>query len=416
MHLLEFLRKEEGDAPEKRGYFRLFLGKGMQYSLLCTACKAEVNEVDLNGFSETKKISEKEFADIEKKCNLLGVTGKPEVLIAKEQLKLEFSYQYFSGLHDQIILDIQPFYHAGHTRWMAVTAAGCLIRINEGSNFVEPSSPIGGPVDFSRPIVTSLSPNQRFLVIANTYGMYGCVVDLTTEKICFKLKRDDYHTENCIYPIVFFEMDGKTFLVHATQWNRLDVTDVETGKCVTDREWPEFKEEEKKQHVLDYFYGSLLISPEGRWIYTSGWVWHPVGKPEVFSLEDWLRKNIWESEDGPSRKGLAQLDYWPTSAAWINENLLLVDALEGDFFTSTGVRIVDVKSGHTTKSFAGPSGDFFFDHFLFSCGMNGFSAWDIATGERVLQELSFRPRWYHRVTKQFLSLGPKNILQLGMIR
>lgn len=415
-HLLESLRTNDLESIDDSGYYRAFIGKGMGYHLVCSDCKNKVSEnEDSLVLPLTQSISEADFSQIEKKFELYGLTGEAEVLISKEQRKIQFSYRSLSHLSNQVVLDIQPYYGEGYTQWIAINAAGCLVKINEGSNFVEPSKPLGGAVDFSKPILTCLAPNQRFLAIANTFGTEGCVVNIDKEEICFEFKRGDYHIEHCEFPMDFFERDGKTYFVHATDWNRLDISDLESGKLITDRDWETPAEGQRAKHSLDYFYGSLSISPGFKWIFNSGWAWHPVGMPIVFNLHDWHSKNIWESEDGPSRKTLAQLDYWPSSACWIDDNQLAFDGLEGDFYTSHGLRIIDMLTGNTVKSFAGPSGALFFDKDLFSVTALGFSGWNINTGERIIHDSSFRPLRYHRKTKQFLSLLPKNVLQFGVV-
>lgn len=72
---------------------------------------------------------------------------------------------------------------------------------------------------------------------------------------------------------------------------------------------------------VDYFHGRLLPGPSQQWLLDDGWAWAPVGIPAVWSLHAWLDGNRWESEDGPSRKRLAQGDGWDQPCVWLGPAL-----------------------------------------------------------------------------------------------
>ena len=79
-------------------------------------------------------------------------------------------------------------------------------------------------------------------------------------------------------------------------------------------------------------------------ILDDGWVWHPVGIPATWSLERWSAGNVWESEDGPTRKILCTRDYyWDHAAAWIDETRVALGGIgEDDLDMIDGARIFDV--------------------------------------------------------------------------
>jgi hypothetical protein len=141
-----------------------------------------------------------------------------------------------------------------------------------------------------------------------------------------------------------------------------------------------------------------------------------VGLPVVFSLKDWLETNVWESEDGPSRRDLAMREYyWPSPDAWIDSHTLALTGLHDHHLPANGARIIDARSGEVLSSFAGPSGELFFDEYLFASDSDGFTAWDVKTGERVLQEPTFQPVRYNRTSKEFISLLPGNGLRVARL-
>ena len=78
--------------------------------------------------------------------------------------------------------------------------------------------------------------------------------------------------------------------------------------------------------------------------------------------------------------------------------------------------LFDVESGEEVGWFAGPSGDFVFDEYLFSFSeKDGMAVWDVATGECLLHEPELRPTRYHRGAKQFLTLLPDGAFQVSLL-
>lgn len=392
------------------GFYKYLNGRGFDFNLSCPDChKLPIEKI------EYQEVSEETFLEIQKNLDFYGWFGAPEVKKSEQMLKIEFDYEGYSHLNQELIMDIEPFYGEGNTKWIAVSADGKILRINKGSNFVEPEDDLKGTVNFTKSLFIKISKNSRYLAVANTFGENACVYDLIKKKICLELKRDDYHIEHSKFPLDFAERDGKTLLVHGTDWNRLDVTDVESGKLLTTREFKQNDDDPKGRYGLDYFHADLMISPDDNWILENGWAWHPVGIPVTFNLRDWLKKNVWESESGPSRKTHGILDYWPSSACWINDDTLALCGLEEDYRTSHGVRLIDVQNGKCKKMIPADGGKYFFDRYFFVSNTSGFSAWNVETAELMLESASFHPRKYHRELKQFLSWEQNNMFRLGRI-
>ena len=74
--------------------------------------------------------------------------------------------------------------------------------------------------------------------------------------VTMPLDRGDYRVEHASFPLAFFEQAGRPLLVHATAWNRLDISDP-VNWAVTDRAFgappPGMA---LPEHDLNYFHGN----------------------------------------------------------------------------------------------------------------------------------------------------------------
>lgn len=197
--------------------------------------------------------------------------------------------------------------------------------------------------------------------------------------------------------------------------------------------------QERPAHYLDYFQCGLSVSPNCSWLAGNGWVWHPVGVVATWSLKKWLESNVWESEDGPSKKALCWRDYyWDGPLCWIDDRTIAVWGLgEDNILLIPGVRLFDVERGEEKSSFTGPvggsrkeslqvdgqgqdfihgAGNLFFDRWLFSW-MEGkpFAVWDISDGAQLLEEQQFCPLNYHPRSKEFISVMPDGQFRLSRL-
>ena len=231
------------------------------------------------------------------------------------------------------------------------------------------------------------------------------MVENATGKVLFTFQRGEYHHEVSPFGVAFCEHVGRTLLIHATDWNRLDITDPRTGELLTQREPTSYKQgESRPEHYLDYFHGALYLSPDGAWIADDGWAWHPTGAVNWWSLTRWLSENVWESEDVE-----------PT-----------------DCFRPA-VRLFDVEAGTELRWFPGPqtsrngcefweptapfhNGWMVYDDVLFTCSIeHGVSVWDIENGAWLCEDASFYPAAYQRRTKTFLTLRSDGTFQLSQL-
>lgn len=121
-----------------------------------------------------------------------------------------------------------------------------------------------------------LSPSGRFSVIYERLGTKGLLLDGL--KIVRELNRSYYHAEVYEYPVAFARgHGGQDLLIHCPdEYCQIDVEVAATGERLSAH--PERKPQ-------DIFHSRLDVSPNGRWLVSAGWVWHPFDVACVFDLD-----------------------------------------------------------------------------------------------------------------------------------
>ncbi len=416
VHLLE--------AP-KQGYSARFTGDGVKRDLLCGVCFQALNESE----PSLRGVCRSCFQDIEADAlRFREHAGKPSVTERASSLHFVLASAWQPRLEN--VLDIQPVATALEGVWIALQADGNVVRIDFEARTQSIMTRLpASDVDLSQPVTLHLAPDVKTAAVVNTYGSHGVVFDLQSGACMQKLYRGDYHTEHCVFSCAFFENDGRLLLVHATDWNRLDISAPYTGVCLTQRESPTYRKGEETPHCLDYFHCGLTVSPTQEWVADNGWRWHPMGNVVAWSLMRWLHENIWESEDGSSQQNLSWCDwYWNGPLCWINDHTLAVWGYGSDMDALLPiVRVLDLRTQRQTALIAGPQGQeryayatgegdtqrfttrpagtLLFDMYLFAFApSHGLSSvYDVDTGERLFNDEAFCPLRYHAGAKQFLA-------------
>lgn len=393
------------DHGELDFYWR-FTGQGVAYDLICVHCQKNLDGVEANLRTTCLEC----FEAMRNRGDRSGFVGQPGIVERESSLSFRHSTVRLSGSLEGRILDIQPVPSLDRNLWIAITQAGQLYRLDlDDQSFVPLCRLSGSNVDLAADVSLTLSTNGRMAAVVNTRGRHGVVVDLDSGKQTMPLDRGDYHEEHCNFPVAFFENQGRLLLVHGTDWNRLEISDPATGTRFTERSPTSYQQgQERPEHYLDYFHCGLTVSPNQQYIADNGWVWHPVGVVATWSLTRWLHENVWESEDGKSKKDLCGRDFWDGPLCWVGDKRLAVWGLgDEDGAMIAAVRIFNVESGEEERWFPGPKENLIFDRYLFSLDKEeGTSVWDVDTGERLLRESSFCPLRYHRGTKSFLTIMP----------
>lgn len=378
---------------------RYFTGQGIASELRCIPCCDEGASPDrVESCAACFERAERVHTDI-------GFEGTPGVLERPSSLRLERSSVDLGGVGTAPIVALAPV--PGAPRWIAVLADSSVRAFDaaSGAELSAVFAPLEG-ISLDGPVVV---PSRRgdLVAIASRTGRTGAVVAVATGEVLLRLHRGDYHEEHCRFSVAFFEHGGRTLLAHATDWNRLDLTDPRSGERLSERTFePLVPGGRETAHALDYFHCGLHVSPDDRWIVDDGWIWHPVGSLRAWSLERWVSANPFESEDGPTVKELCQRTYfWDGPVAWVAPRKLAVFGYgHGDDLLPAAL-VFDVETGVRERWFAGPRGEFFADGpWLVSAHSEETSVWDLATGERVLRVTDFTPTHYHPATRQLAAL------------
>ncbi|WP_418118811.1 hypothetical protein [Variovorax sp. 350MFTsu5.1] len=407
-------------------YIRCFTGEGWHYRLCCTACRrADVPPWRSSCATCLQGIEEKSCWD--------GIEGRPEVVERVSGLTFSRTIVSLPGLRSEEVLDIRALAAPGN--WIALDVRGQLWRVNfqhQEASLLRASWPEDiGPEEI---LELHASADGRFVAIVQCIGSHGIVFDLAGDApspITMRLARGDYHCDVSPFGIALLTHEGRTLLAHATDWNRLDVSDPATGELLTARAAPRNGD----AHFLDYFHGRLLVSPDDRWVAEDGWVWSPTGFPRTWNLHDWVAGNPWESEDGASVRQLPWRAYrWASPMCWTADHTLAVWGYgEDDQWMIPAVTLYDVRSGEALHRFAGPEtaaaentdwraaiarpgGALVFDQHLFACSDRfGTSVWDIADGACLHRDTALKPRAYHATDRTFLSVEPDGAFRLSRL-
>jgi hypothetical protein len=396
-------------------YVRWYTGKSLEYDLICPACA-----VEREAGHETRT------ADICVECrdwlvdevgDLRGAKGRPGILERPERIEQSIDETHvpesFGAVVDVAAIGGEP------SIWVALGEHGRLARVNLSTKewtdvgWLEVATePVSEP--WSGRVLTPhlhVAHSGEFLAVVDDYGKRGAVFAMGESRPRALLDGGDYHQETVPFSFAFAEHQGRCVFIHRTDWNRLDVSDAVTGTVLTERGPTRYvRGEERPDHYLDYFHGRLAVSPNGRYIFDDGWVWHPVGIAIAFDLEKWLNANVWESEDGDSNRSLAaRAYYWDHAMCWIGSDLVAVGGIgEDDDHIVDGARIFSMgepvvanrqyrgRYAPERNTFAGPAGKFFSDGSrLFSSGESGLSVWDVSAGARISRIEGFRPSHQH---------------------
>jgi hypothetical protein len=119
------------------------------------------------------------------------------------------------------------------------------------------------------------SSDGQYAFIYQKLGTKGLL--LKNGEILREINRSYYCAEVYEYPAAFVTIANRTFLVHCPlKYCRLDFEDVETGQIITDNQ---------DRNPSDYFHSRLEISPNGKYLMSKGWFWHPWDCIRLFDVE-----------------------------------------------------------------------------------------------------------------------------------
>ncbi|MCW5866735.1 MAG: hypothetical protein KIS61_05695 [Candidatus Eremiobacteraeota bacterium] len=358
-HLLGGL--DDNWTTEQFRHYRRFTGHSLNYVLTCPECR----EYPL---SELSWVCDPCFVEIAHGSRL-GTSGRPQVAETDSGLKLQ---QVDSLPPEANLLQVVPF----EKGWAALTETNELILLDSGRRRAFPLARWELPLYEELTLVA----REPYVAIASTFGTRGVVVDTATGQVSMSLERAP--SPACRFPLGFTR-DG--LLVHGPQ-----LSDPASGAPVKTLHNPE-----------DFHQSSLSPSPDQGWLAMNGWVWHPMGEVRLLNL----------NEDRPSRALCRRDGLCDAPLVWLGPNRLGVWGLgELDVMLLPGLRVFDLETQQELSPILGPEGPFAFDQYLFChTTEDGFSVWDIETGQRVYLHPQVHPLAYHPAEKLFLVQTPQGL-------
>ncbi len=274
----------------------------------------------------------------------------------------------------------------------------------------------------------AICPRGRYLSVTRIHDPgqsakgtnMGAIFDLRSGAEVLTLDAGDYHMEQALFPVCFVINEGKTLVVHATDWNRIDITDLAAQECLTKRDLEKSPgNEDDSDYLFREWAGQLIPSPSNTRLASNGWVWHPFGCIYSFDLKRWIDGNLWETDASEHMRSYAGWDgWWDSKFLWIDDRRLCIwgAALEEehDKYSAT---IFDADTEEELITIHGPTNDIlFFDEFLFSGihekggDKHGLSIYDINDGSILFRNEDIRVDLYVYATKEIVSFHENGIL------
>ncbi|MBL8685097.1 MAG: hypothetical protein JNK05_38325 [Myxococcales bacterium] len=429
-------------AANPAGYWAWFFGVGVERGWVCAACAAayptEPAWVDVTP----------EWAhEARGEGSPSGTVGAPQVLV--RDTGASFAHERVSISWARSIVDLVSF-GTSRDEWAILLRDGTLIvtslRATQGERRW-PSVALGFEVTDQCAIHSSKS--GRYIAVVEASASRGAVFDTERGAVVLALDRKSYHAENSRFPFAFVDAaavrsrlghsdattrahpiaeDADTFVIAASNWNRLDLYDPATGRVLSERSLATSDTASGARdatRALDYFHGALSVSPRSRWVLDSGWHWHPWGADNVWSIDAWF-ENPYESEDGASRASLVQRAYfWDGPAAWIDEDTVVVWGYGDDDETLIPAALIcSVYERALLRWFAGPTirqpaaypprnlkDTLVFDRWLFSVSeSDGTCVWDVRTGERIARDPALAPWRYHPGAREWATVNEDHVV------
>ncbi len=413
----------DGKAEE---FYRCFTGENKQYNLICPKCKTYLEKFQLS----MKKVCLDCFDKIDSNGDFFNFIGEPSYDYSPDLYHFNYQEITVPALQHQYIMAMQPLLYTSGSQWIIFDGLGNLQLLDLSCNTIVLINQVSNDlIDKAGDIHIIVSNESDYVAIISRSRLMkdtkdwnkGVVLDLISGEITMLLSRGDYHTAVSEFPIAFFRDEERTLIIHATNWNRLDISDPATGIVISEREFNTRPTEAWRfnQNTMTEFSGRLSVSPNQQWLIDDGWQWGPVGCLSLFSISRWLNDNVWEADNGPSKSKLVMKNYfWGAPSCCLDGDTLCVWGQGTDEKNIIPAAVLfDINTREQIDWFPGPSrGLFVYDQLLYTTDENdNLSAWDLSNGNRVVLEKGFSPQLYHATSRQFLSYQGKGVFTLGQI-
>jgi hypothetical protein len=163
-----------------------------------------------------------------------------------------------------------------------------------------------------------ISADAQYSVIYENLGTKGII--LKEGRFVREINRSYYCADAYEYPVAFFNLaDGRPVIAHCPdEYCKIEIEEIETGKKLTSR----------TNKPDDFFHSRLQVSPDGRYLLSCGWVWHPWDTIELFDVERALKEP--DSLDQPWKGNLLGIEGEIHSAAFNGAGKIVIAADEDE--------------------------------------------------------------------------------------
>jgi hypothetical protein len=175
------------------------------------------------------------------------------------------------------------------------------------------------------------SVDGQYVFIYQILGTKGLLIK--NGEILREINRSYYQSNLYEYPASFIMQNGITYLAHCPfEYCRLEFEEVETGRIVTNI---------SDRKPSDYFHSRLEISPNGKYLMSKGWIWHPLDTIQIYNIEDCLLNPLHLDILNFERPNVGTEI---STASFINNSSILIGSSEEEALNEDLINILPSKS------------------------------------------------------------------------
>lgn len=383
-------------------YCEYFTGRAAEHDILCTQCA----EAPARARTTPACASCAAAATVGRAWNAdRGVLGKPG--ITDRDGKLGFVHERIELARlSAPILDLRPAPGSAPV-FYAFLADGALVRLDLAERTAARVADLSSrSLHRARAVALAIAPLGDVAGVVNDEGSSGAIVALADGRETLALQRGDFQPGDR-FPLALATHADRSVVIHATRYNRLDVSDATSGELLSARSYGMVAEGERPPHFIDLTHGRLLVSPAGDLVADCCEGEDGLARVVTFSLDRMLGADPWESEDGERRREHCPRWYaGDPPIEWLDDRHLAV----WGYGPSAGclvdaIVVCDADSGAMVRWFPGPArGELAMagKHLLVH-NADGTSVWDPVSGARLLHDPGFAPQRYHPGASAFVS-------------
>lgn len=260
----------------------------------------------------------------------------------------------------------------------------------------------------------SIYITDAIVVVVNDFKLNGIIYNpAIPQKI--SLYRKDYHADISRYPIALYKDETETpHLIYAVDWNHIQIMNLQTLQILTadkslikenaEQHYQEFYEKftGPRNYLpwpadFDYFFGQLLISPDGKRFLSRGWAWGSFDDFKLFEIDTFITSNR------ISEQSVFGGEHMNRPVCWINNDTIATTwyPYRDDSATGMSTQIYFIKIGEsepvrrfTFSNSAEVTGDFYFypekDVLISVSGDFGTTIIDM-NGTTLFKDEDFKP-------------------------